>query len=308
MPDGTESLMALASKMEALQAVVIAGNSLAVATGMKGTPAQTANTEEAAIKAMSLSEKSQYAAWKSGERLAVWDKATCRRPTASWNGGRKSLDMWTLALQMMYEDETLVVEHTVWHVTVHPWIVPCITAYGKVLRARSGLVDAGQALTPEEMAEYQTAKKILSTAAERVQKIMSVINGYNQTITEASQAIQARAKVYERKVRPAAKMKEGPVNKQLIAKGQQRVTGPKNLGDISRGTREERATAAALQRRGALRQRKERVRSARGQSPQGEGAGSYQPQSPTLAPGSIEAIPEEGDEDLDLIGGGSMEL
>jgi len=116
-------------------------------------------------------EKEQYLTWKRGERLQDFDKDTCREPLDKWPGAMSRLDKWVMGLRAMYLDDTLGREHAIWFAVNADFMVPTIMAHVRVLQAGKSMVDQHGILRPEQMAEYQTARRILANTSFRVQQI-----------------------------------------------------------------------------------------------------------------------------------------
>lgn len=236
MPDRADTLPSLADKMDQFREVIQEGRSLAVATGLKATARNTTDPVDFAKAEMSVSELEQYEYWIGGGRLQDFDKHTCREPVAKWKGNDTSLLKWLAGLQEMYDDTTLDKEHVVWFASNASFMVPCIMAFTKILSARRALTVKGSDLSSEELAEYQTARKLLSEAAFRVQELKRVINGYTSRIDKAEQAVLTRIRFYEPRIKtkPAG---EAPLNRDRVRMGLPRLQGPSNLQTLGKRRR-----------------------------------------------------------------------
>ncbi|APP91270.1 hypothetical protein [Fusarium graminearum dsRNA mycovirus 5] len=239
IPTKTDSLSQLSKKMIDLRKIVESGHSLAVATGMRGAAFDTINPEEKAVAEMGVAEKEQYLAWKGGARLSDFDPATSREPTNKWNGSMATLDKWLRGLRAMYADETLQREHAVWFAVRAPFMVPTITAHVKVLTAGKSMVDQHAKLRPEEMAEYQSAKRILADTAYRVQVIKREINKLTQEIGRAEDVVLTRVRHYQQKV-GTKERNEAPENRNRKRRGMPALGAPTDLGGMTGNGREAR--------------------------------------------------------------------
>jgi len=234
-----DNLTDLAAKMKDLRIVVEKGHSLTVATGMKGAAFNTTDPEEKAIAEMSTVEEEMYKSWKQGARLNEFDKRTCVEPVTKWRGADHTLDKWLQGLQRMYGDDTLTRENCVWFAVNADFMVPTITAHLKVIAAARSLVDGGNRLTPQEMAEYQTARKILGEAAYRVQTIKREINKLTGEIGRAEEVIQTRVRHYQQKVGTKPRG-EAPENRKRSRVGRPVLGAPTDLSGMTGGGREAR--------------------------------------------------------------------
>lgn len=239
LPAKGDSLAELADKMDALRKVVEHHHSLAVATGMQAAAHKTIDPREHAMQEMGVVEKEQYLAWEAGARLSDFDPATSREPRSKWNGGDVSLARWVKGLKAMYSNDQLNEEHAVWFAVHASFMVPTITAYVKILNAGRGMVDEEGKLLPEEMAEYQTSRRILADAAFQVQEIKKVINDYTARIGRAEDVVLARIRYYQRRVGEKPKP-EAPENRNRRKRGLPTFGAPNDLGSMVGGGREAR--------------------------------------------------------------------
>lgn len=282
VPRDTDTLPELAKKMVALRRVVERGQSLAVATGLAAAGHATTDPLEFAKGEMSISERDRYDAWMGGARLLNFDKQTSLEPVDKWTGNETSLLKWLSGLREMYADPTLQKGHVVWYAKHAPFMVPCIMAFVKVVTATKALTAPKSDLTPDELAEYQTAKKILAEASFRVQAIMNTLKEYTVEIDKGNRAVQTRIRYYEPRIKRNPKG-EAPLNKERSRQGLPRLTGPSNLSHLGK-----RGTEAHREELGEGRQaRRRRVAGPAGPSwagpPEtGDRGPSYQPESPPV--------------------------
>lgn len=239
MPGKGVSLKVLADQMDALRQVVEEGYSLAVATGLAGTAHGTAVPEEKAIQEMGVSEKEQYLAWKGGARLKDFLGLDSKASLEKWKGNPETLDKWVVGLRLMYNKPELVRENAVWWAVNASFLVPTITAHVKVAMAGKSMTDQFSALSAEEMAEYQTAKKILAEAAFRVQTIKKELNTLTQRIGRAEDVIITRVRHYQKRV-STKERKEAPENRNRKKRGLPTFDAPSDLSGMAGGSREAR--------------------------------------------------------------------
>lgn len=261
MPMKTDSLAQLADKMDDLRQVIQNGGSLAVATGLMGTVRQTADPLEYALQEMSTTEKEQYDMWINGARLLDFDKKKSVDNRDKWRGNDKSLNQWLVGLRAMYDDESLTAEHVVWYAANASFMVPTIMAFCKVKSAERALTIKGKDLSPAELAEYQTSKKVLAEAAFRVQEIKKILNAYTSRIDKAEQVVLTRLRHYEDRIKEKPRG-DAPLNRERARRGMPALRGPSNLSSLGKRSRaeireelgrERPPTNPALQRSGAQR-------------------------------------------------------
>nr|QJT73711.1 hypothetical protein [Botrytis cinerea mycovirus 5] len=299
VPGRNDTLTQLAAKMADLRKVVESGHSLAVATGMKAAAFQTVNPVEKARAEMGVAEREMYDAWRGGVRLQDFDKATSRTGIDKWRGSMPTLDKWVAGLRAMYDDPTLEREHAVWFASKAAFMVPTITAHVKVLMAGKAMVDQEGHLSPEEMAEYQSAKRILADAAFRVQQIKREINNLTQEIGRAEDVVITRVRHYQQIKREINNLtqeigraedvvitrvrhyqqkvgtkehKEAPENRNRKRRGLPSLGAPTDLGGMTGQGREARRRRVDLD--------------LGGHAPAQFATATYEPQSPTFEPAS----------------------
>lgn len=281
VPNKSDSLGMVAKKMIEIRRVVEAGHSLAVATGMKVAAFNTVNPEEKAMAEMGVVEREMYDAWKAGARLQDFNPATSKTSTTSWKGTTPTLDKWLMGLRAMYGDETLVRENAVWFAVNASFMVPTITAHVKVLMADKSMTDQHHRLRPEEMAEYQSARRILADAAFRVQEIKKEINKLTQEIGRAEDVVITRVRHYQQKV-GTKEHKEAPENRNRKRRGMPALGAPTDLGGMTGTGRE-------------ARRRRIDLGPSAGDQPRFEAVMAGQ-RSPTYTPQSPGGAADDGDE------------
>jgi hypothetical protein len=279
--------------MSALKKIVEGGHSLAVATGLKATSHGTTNPEEFAMGEMSITERAQYDAWRNGVRLREFAKETSKAERKVFKGGDKSLDQWVQGLRLMYGDDTLTREHACWYAKNADFMAPTIMAHIKVVNAQRGLTVSDSDLTANELAEYQTARKIMAESSFAVQAKMKEIHALTSQVDAANQAALARIRYYEPRIK---KKPHGPapINKQRARLNLPLFGAPSNLSALGRHgkavTRENLGQSRALKR--------QRVTAEVGD---GGISPTYAPQSPTIDYGDLVAGDLSGMEGLEQL-------
>ncbi|BCD56398.1 hypothetical protein [Lichen RNA virus 1] len=274
MPTRDDSLSTLSQKMTALEAVVKRHRSLAVATGLMGTAKQTTDPVEAAKGVMSVVELEMYEDWQAGTRLEGWSKSKCVKDKSKFGGNEKSMAKWLVGLQAMYKDPSLTAEHVSWIATERAFLAPCLLAHATVEGMKKGMLVMGKDLTAEELAEYQTCKRIIATAAFRVAEIKKIINEHTGLIDKAVKYVQGVEEIYARRMRTTT-VHEAPINRERTQLGKRKLAGPGNLEDLKR---RQGGSVRRVAEEGdrAARRRLGRLAISREASPE------YAPQSPRL--------------------------
>lgn len=234
MPTKDDSLPLLARKMEDLEAVVKRHRSLAVATGLMGTAHHTTDPIAAAKQVMSAIELDMYNDWEAGTRLEGWNKETCRVSRDKFKGNEKSLAKWTIGLQSMYEDRDLGPEHVAWIATQRAFLAPCVLAHATVEGLKKGILVPGKELSAEELAEYQTCRKIIAAASYRVGEIKKIVNQQTGKIDLAIKQVQGVQEIYARRMR-TTEVGTAPINREREQLGKRKLGAPTNLRDLKRG-------------------------------------------------------------------------
>ena len=198
MPKRDDGLKTLCQKMSDLRQILQKGASVAVATGLtKATGHGTTAVKEFARGIMSVTELTQYDDWKSGVRLSEFEPATSKEPMTVWEGSEKRLDQWVQGLRKMYEDQTLDRGNACWYAKHAPFLVPTIKAHLKLLHAHNAIPVQDRNLSPQELAECQTLRKVMAESNFAVQEFMRKVHGYTAEIDSANQTMLARLRYYE---------------------------------------------------------------------------------------------------------------
>ncbi|KAI5309035.1 hypothetical protein KEM55_004238 [Ascosphaera atra] len=204
LPVNYDSLESLASKMTPLAEVVLSGYSLALSTGLKATQYRTTDPAQLAMPRMTPIELREYQAWVKDPSLPEWNKETCKLNRENWQlGGDAKLEEWTDAVRLMFNDPSIQRESTIYLYTEMKFLIPIITAHIKVRTAIRQLTVNGADLTPNQFAEYITAKKISSVAATVVQKSAKA-RALTRYIAAANEVIRKRLNLYKEKLQPPA--------------------------------------------------------------------------------------------------------
>jgi hypothetical protein len=286
LPTKEDGLPLLAEKVAALGRVVYERKSLVVATGQQATRYKTTDPLDFAKATMSVEERRQYDLWTEGARVRRFVPETSKEDVKKWKGNEESLLRWLAGMQEMYDNNRLVKENVVWWAVHLPRLVPTITAHYKITSARRGLLIDGSDLSPMEVAEYQTAKKIVATIGHRVQEIMSEIARYNSIIKQGDEAVQTRVRFYERRAGRKDRGK-APLNKERAIEGLPSLDGPSSFAAASVRKRPwEREDLGESRRK-----RRQRVQAA--QLLEQEPA-PYVPQSPRMDYGEGPVVSEGG--------------
>ena len=207
MPQASDDLQAVAAKIEKLSAIVEQGRSLAVATGYAGAKHQQRDPREIARAAMTPAEREQYSAWEKGVKMPAFDWAANRKPVEGGPEAQKRFRDRAAALNVIWGVEGATPENAAWLVANLPYAIPLVTAVVRVRRAEKDLVGGTKELDAVEMAEIQTARKIVAVAMENLNQAFAEVKNLSQRIHHAKNIIQTREHVIKSKL-PNYKDKE----------------------------------------------------------------------------------------------------
>ncbi|KKK24462.1 hypothetical protein ARAM_005532 [Aspergillus rambellii] len=215
-PGGDDDLETTARKLQRLAEVVEQGNSLALWTGLK-----LARTREIIPKdQMTASEWMIYERWKKGmfnaaspdsARGVQGDEQTFNLPEFDWDKnrapvpqGQQSMKKFTqraTAMDIVFGYQGATPEHASWLTLSMPEMLPLIKVVAKINNIERNSRSHGhphlESLSDMEVAEVQTARKIVATAErnrnrelERIRKLSRSINEYLLIIKNRAESLE----------------------------------------------------------------------------------------------------------------------
>ncbi|KAI4251065.1 MAG: hypothetical protein LQ352_005084 [Teloschistes flavicans] len=168
LPTKGDNFEMLATKMCALAAVVSRGQSVAVRTGYRATTMAGKDPEAVALEGMKDLERQMYKAWKNGHRLEPLDFA--QFPDAKPNAKlMKKYQGEAAALSIMYGVPDVTAAQAVGWTRMETYLIPLMKAIVRVERQKVAMTGGSARLTPAELGELQTLKKILALLSATVQ-------------------------------------------------------------------------------------------------------------------------------------------
>ncbi|KAL8634702.1 MAG: hypothetical protein Q9228_007719 [Teloschistes exilis] len=182
LPEKDDDFEILAAKMCALAAVVRQGQSVAVRTGYRATTMAGKDPEAVALEGMKDLERVMYRTWKHGARLEPLDFArfTDAEPNAKL---MKKYQDRAAALSIMYGVPGVTPAQAVGWTRMNSLYIPLMKAIVRVERQKVAMTGGLVTLTPIELGELQTLKKILAVSSATVQACKEEINKINQKLT-----------------------------------------------------------------------------------------------------------------------------
>jgi hypothetical protein len=156
---------------------------------------------------MTPSEAAQYDIWASGVVM----------PAINWQvsvkdaGGAGGFPYHTEAMRAIWKDNSITPENAAWLHSEFRTALPLVIAVVKVFAARRDLIGGQEALSAMDMAELQTARKVVATALGNLQQTYARLGAISRSVHHSRQIIQAREKALNVKM-PANKQKNEGVN------------------------------------------------------------------------------------------------
>jgi len=193
----------------------------------------TTDPVEAAKAVMTPMQLEMYEDWVNGGSLPGWDREKNKEDMGKWKGNEKSMARWLLGAQAMFKDPAVTKQNVVWLFVHLSWIGQLVDAFATVEGMKKGMLVPGKDLSKEELAEYQTCRKIIAAAAFRVGEIKKLINQHTGSVDKSIKYIQGVEELYSRRMK-TKHFHEAPLNKQRVEMGKRRLGAPANLDDLKR--------------------------------------------------------------------------
>ncbi|CAG9987656.1 unnamed protein product [Clonostachys byssicola] len=204
-PEPTDDAQTTALKLRALSKAVEEGASLAVRTGYKRAVHSGRDPVMIAKQRMTAAEAAQYDFWAFGGGM----------PDINWQvsvkdvGGAALFPYHTEAMRAIWKDNSITHENAAWLHSELRAFLPLVIAVSKVFAARRDLVGGQEALAALEMAELQTARKIIGTAVGNVNQAFARLRAISRDVNHSRQVIKARENALKKKMSPNKQKNEG---------------------------------------------------------------------------------------------------
>ncbi|KAL9584834.1 MAG: hypothetical protein Q9203_004506 [Teloschistes exilis] len=224
LPTENDAFWALARKMQALAAVVIRGESVAVRTGYRATTMAGKDPEAVALEGMKDLERVTYLAWKTGRRPAPFDFTNLRGILPTTKMTDKEYQDRAAALSIMYGVPDITPAQAFMWTQCESRFIPCMKAIMRVERQKVAMTGGVPNLTPIELGDLQTLKKVLAVTAATVQKGKTEIRGFTRQntipgnpriktlqhdIARATQSIADNSRILQARLRELREKKSG---------------------------------------------------------------------------------------------------
>nr|QED43031.1 hypothetical protein [Podosphaera virus A] len=201
-PEPTDNLETINLKMNYLADVVKQGHSLAVRTGFAKAANPGCDPVSIARSSMDREELTQYDGWKAGKvNLPIVDWIVSRRPIIGGSKSQSRFEKRAAAMREIYNEPSIDAENAFWFTTEHTYALPLVKAIARIHGAQRNILGGQFSLTGMELAEVQTARKVVAIA-------MDNLNRMSRSINAASKIIQARELVVKSKIANCHKRKE----------------------------------------------------------------------------------------------------
>jgi hypothetical protein len=225
--------------------------SLCVSLGAQMNTSKVSNYEQAAIETMSFQQKTMYERWKAGINLPPRNPtlaAPMRDPTTLGSHEQVSVKNDVVRLQIqafnaLYKVDDFTNTQRTYLLTKHKAISELMTAMIKVIKAKKDATSGIVGVSPEEFAEIQACKKLISSMGSTVNYHAAQARTVTQAVHHAQQLLQQRLSIL-----PKLSSKKDVINVPLTAAqafvGMGGPSRPLNLSAITSGGRMERKTVA----------------------------------------------------------------
>lgn len=237
VPDPSDNLETTARKLRVLADVVTAGYSLAVRTGFQLAAHQECDPEALAKSSMTPQELTQYEAWRNGARMPHVDWANDKKAVPPGAGTAKRYTVRATAISRIWDHEGITAENAAWLTSNMTYAIPLVVAVSKVQAAERELRGGQKELTDMELAEVQTAHRIVAIASDNMNQIARDINSSKEIIQAREQAIKSKMANW--------KPKKDPVNDKHKFVGLAPNTGRVDYTALTAGTRAPRTNLLA---------------------------------------------------------------
>ncbi|RYP54417.1 hypothetical protein DL769_010358 [Monosporascus sp. CRB-8-3] len=239
LPHPDDDLQQIAKKMEDLARVVEDGKSLAIRTGYRDAKNQERDPIQVAKQAMTPAELDQYTAWSAGVNMPSFDWNANRKAVRGGVGSQQRFQEYAAAMDEIWQHEGTSPENAAWLVVNMTYAIPLVIAVVKVARARKDLAGGSKELDEIEMAEMQTAHKIVSVAMDNMNQVVRQVRLLSSRIDHAKAIIQAREHAIKSKME-SWRPKQDPINKQRAFLGKSRIGGSFDATKVTQRKRQRR--------------------------------------------------------------------
>ncbi|QUP79400.1 hypothetical protein [Botryosphaeria dothidea bipartite mycovirus 1] len=239
VPEPTDDLETTARKLAALSQVVEQGKSLAVRTGFRKAAHQHRDPVDLAKLAMTPAERRQYEVWSAGVRMPDFDWGANRKEVPAGQGSQKRFEGRARAMGVIWGVDMATPENASWLTSNMNFALPLVIAVSKVEAARRELLGGGTELDEMELAEVQTAHKIVAVAMDNMNQVFARLRKISADINHSKDIIQAREHAIKSKM-PHYKKRKDPINAQRTFLGQAAIGGSVDYSRATGGGRAER--------------------------------------------------------------------
>lgn len=165
IPQKEDTLIILHSKLTAIVEAVVAGQSVAVATGYAAATSQERHAVQRAISQMHPIEADAWAWFETGSyALPDMDWKTDIDTTPLSPKPLKTAHRRAEALKRLYKTDQAQPPHSVWFTKHHSPYLPVVKAMARVIGAERDLIGGG-VWTATQLADLQSINNILSVTA-----------------------------------------------------------------------------------------------------------------------------------------------
>ncbi|CAH0019231.1 unnamed protein product [Clonostachys rhizophaga] len=214
-PEPTDDPQTTALKLRALAKAVEEGASLAVRTGYKRAVHTDRDAVMIAKQRMTPAEAAQYDIWASGVVMPAIDWKVSVKDV----GGAAGFLYHAQAMRAIWKDNSITPGNAAWLHSELRAALPLVTAMAKVFAARRELTGGQEALSAMEVAELQTARKVVAIAVGNLNQASAHLGAISRDINHSRQIIQAREKALNAKMPANRQMNEGVNNEGVKIEG-----------------------------------------------------------------------------------------
>lgn len=200
VPEPTDDLETTVRKITALARIVEQGRSIAVHTGFRLAAHEERGPEILARKSMTSQELVQYDAWKTGSTMPTTDWANGVKAVPGGAKSQQRMEQRALALNTIFQRDDITTQNASWFTSNMAYGIPLVKAVSEVASARRELTGGQSTLTADELAEIQTAHRVVAIAMDNMNQIYRRLNILSRAINQSKEILQAREHALKTKI------------------------------------------------------------------------------------------------------------
>ncbi|KAF2858357.1 hypothetical protein K470DRAFT_272491 [Piedraia hortae CBS 480.64] len=186
--------------VQALSSVVDEGKSIAAATGYVLATNKPVPPEDAAMSHMTPEQELAYRGWKSGADLPQIEWTVSRVDVPGGPQSDAHFSKRAAAMRVLFKDQDIDQQNAVWLTFNAPDLLPLVKAVEKILNAERDSTGGQVGIKSQELADYQTLRKVIGVASSNANKEMADLRAKMKAIMSSVERLQAQEKILKAKV------------------------------------------------------------------------------------------------------------